>query len=145
MTDKSNFRAEKNERIEARDKALNEAKAKQRKKEKSELDDPAHWRFRKNQGIKHGTTTMKDIKGKEEPPKEEPPKEVPPNPVQPKEEPPKEEGTKEPKDVIFTEASAKALNRKEQLAILKARDKKAYGFDKEAVLVQKIIESNPKE
>ncbi len=66
MTDKSYFRTEKNENIAARDKARAEELAKEPKNKKSELDDPSHWRYKKNKGIKHGTTTMADIFGKKE-------------------------------------------------------------------------------
>ena len=132
MTDKSYFRAGKNERIAARDKAMAESQAKE-EKIKSELDDPAHYRYRKNKGITgHGTTTAADLAGGKKEEKELPVKKVK-----------EEESPKEIKKVTFTEAGAKKLNRTEQTKVLNGRGIKVYSFQKEAVLVKKIIESNP--
>ena len=127
MTDKSYFREEKNEKIITRDKELAEARAKE--KEKSELDNPSHWRYKKSQGIKHGTTTMADIDKKpaEKKEKKEEKKEVP------------------KKDRVWSEEEAKALTRKEQDILLKSRGVEISYKDKEKDIIKKIIKSNPRE
>ncbi len=130
------WRDGKNARIEARDKTRAEELAKEHKNKKSELDDPTHWRYRKSQGISHGTTTTKDIIGKKE--KKELPNKVPPSKVPPKEE------KVEPKNRVFTKETAKDLNRDQQEEILVQRFVKFTSKDKEDDLIKKIIKSNPK-
>ena len=133
------WRDGKNARIEARDKASAEEAAKS--KESSELNNPTHWRYNKSKGIKHGTTTAKDIGLKPAEKKEKKPS---------KEEIAKSnistspEKTAEPKDIKFTKETAKALNRDDQEDVLVKRMVKFTSKDKEDDLIKKIIKSNPK-
>ena len=140
--DKSpHWRDGKNARIEARDKAHTEELAKEPINKKSVLDDPTHWRYNKSKGIKHGTTTAKDVGLKSAEKKEKKPS---------KEEIAKSnistgpEKTAEPKDIIFTKETAKALNRDDQEDVLVKRMVKFTSKDKEDDLIKKIIKSNPK-
>lgn len=142
MTDKSNFRAEKNEQIAAKEKARAEDQAKE-KDVKSELDEKTHWRFKKNQGINHGTTTMADIdksnkpakKTGKKPSKEEIAKSN--KSTSPEAEVPK-------KDRIWSNEGAEELTRKEQDILLKSRGVSISYKDKEKDIIKKIIKSNPK-
>ena len=146
MTDKSYFRAEKNENIAARD----ETHAKEideRKEVKNPLNDPTHWRYKKSQNIKHGTTSARDMGlAPKEKPKEEAPKEVETKKVEGNQTEPAydDETEKKLKEVTYTAAGAKKLNRAEQVKILNKRGIKVYSSDKEAVLVKNIVSSNPK-
>ena len=125
MTDKSYFRQEKNEQIIARDKTLAEDRAKE--KEKSDLDNPTHWRYKKSQNIKHGTTTMADVD----------------KPTEKKEE--NKEKDISAKEASFTKEGAKILTREAQEKLLKQRGVKFSYKDKESDLIKKIIKSNPQE
>lgn len=140
MTDKSDFRAEKNERIAAKIKAR-EKEQEIKKEKKSELDNKSHWRFRKNQGIHHGTTSMKDIAGKQ---KEKEVKKPSKEEIAKSNKSTTPDGKVNPKNIKFTKESAKALNRDQQEELLVQRMVKFTAKDKESDLIEKIINSNPK-